>query len=84
MSSGTDPNLPKSKPPRRDWGTLERPTALLTARHVADLCGVSTETVLRWTRAGRVPAIKLPSGQIRYRREAVQEWLNERAFGTAA
>jgi predicted DNA-binding transcriptional regulator AlpA len=27
-------------------------TRLLTAREVAELVGVSTETVLRWTRAG--------------------------------
>jgi excisionase family DNA binding protein len=72
----------KSAAPR--FGHLRPADSLLTARHVADLCGVSTETVLRWTRAGKVPAIKLPSGQIRYRGEAVQEWLNERAFGTAA
>ena len=40
---------------------------LLTARQVAELLGVSAETVLRWTRRGELPAIRLPSGAIRYR-----------------
>ncbi|MBA2637970.1 MAG: helix-turn-helix domain-containing protein [Solirubrobacterales bacterium] len=31
---------------------------LLTAREVADLLGVSSETVLRWTRRGDLPAIR--------------------------
>ena len=34
---------------------------LLTAREVAEQLGVSAETVLRWTRAGKLPAIELPS-----------------------
>ena len=34
---------------------------LLTARELADRLGVSTGALLRWTRAGQVPAVKLPS-----------------------
>jgi excisionase family DNA binding protein len=56
---------------------------LLTARVVADLLGVSTATVLRWTRAGDLPAIRLPSGQIRYRQDQLDEWIGERATGAA-
>ena len=41
---------------------------LLTAREVAEQLGVSTETVLRWTRRGELPAIRLPGGAIRFRR----------------
>jgi excisionase family DNA binding protein len=52
---------------------------LLTARAVADLLGVSCETVLRWTRRGDLPAIKLPGGAIRYRNDELDEWLIERA-----
>ena len=52
---------------------------LLTAREVADLLGVSTETVLRWTRRGDLPAIRLPGGAIRYREEVIDGWLSERA-----
>ena len=40
---------------------------LRTAREVAEQLGVWTETVLRWTRRGTLPAIRLPGGAIRYR-----------------
>ncbi len=52
---------------------------LLTARHVADLLDVSPATVLRWTRAGDLPAVRLPSGQIRYRPDELEGWLGDRA-----
>jgi excisionase family DNA binding protein len=56
-------------------------SALLTAREVADLLGVSTETVLRWTRAGKLPAIRLPGGAIRYQRDELDQWLAAHATG---
>ena len=56
---------------------------LLTARAVADLFGVSAETVLRWTRRGELPAIKLPGGAIRYREDEIEEWLRLRATSPA-
>ena len=58
--------------------------ALLTAREVAELLGVSAETTLRWTRAGKLPAIRLPSGAIRYREADIDEWLAARATGRSA
>ncbi len=42
---------------------------LLTARTVADLLGVSTETVLRWSRCGSLPSLCLPGGAIRFRQD---------------
>lgn len=54
-------------------------STLLTARAVADLVGVSTETVLRWTRRGELPAIRLPGGAIRYREDELEDWLQKRA-----
>ena len=51
---------------------------LLTARQVAELLGVSAETVLRWTRRGELPAIRLPSGAIRYRPDGLDRWLLDR------
>jgi excisionase family DNA binding protein len=57
--------------------TLSRP--LLTARQVADLLGVSSETILRWTRRGELPAIRLPGGALRYRADALEQWLGEHA-----
>jgi excisionase family DNA binding protein len=55
------------------------PGSLLTARDVAGLLGVSTETVLRWVRAGKLPAIRLPSGAIRFGGDQLDAWLIERA-----
>jgi excisionase family DNA binding protein len=53
-------------------------TGLLTAREVADLIGVHAETVLRWTRRGELPAIRLPGGAIRYREADLEAWLAAR------
>ncbi len=53
---------------------------LLTARELADRLGVSAGALLRWTRAGQVPAVKLPSGAIRYIPEKIDEWLVELAM----
>lgn len=55
---------------------------LLTAREVAGMLGVSPETVLRWTRAGKLPAIRLPGGAIRYREADLDEWLTGRRLQT--
>ena len=52
---------------------------LLTARAVAERLGVSADTVLRWTRRGELPAIKLPGGAVRYRENDLEAWLEERA-----
>jgi predicted DNA-binding transcriptional regulator AlpA len=55
---------------------------LLTAREFAAQLGVSTGALLRWTRAGNVPpAVKLPSGAIRYRPELIEPWLDGLAMG---
>jgi excisionase family DNA binding protein len=52
---------------------------LLTAREVAERLGVSPETVLRWTRRGELPAVRLPGGAIRYRPDELDAWLEARA-----
>lgn len=52
---------------------------LLTARAVAERLDLSPETVLRWVRRGDLPAIRLPSGAIRFREDDVEAWLEERA-----
>jgi excisionase family DNA binding protein len=56
---------------------------LLTARAVADLLDVTPATVLRWTRAGELPAVRLPSGQVRYREDELDDWLSLRATSPA-
>ena len=52
---------------------------LLKTREVADQLGVSTETVLRWTRRGDLPALRLPGGAIRYRPDELEAWLEARS-----
>jgi excisionase family DNA binding protein len=53
---------------------------LLTARELADELGVSTGALLRWTRAGKVPAVKLPSGAVRYVPDQIDDWLTHRSL----
>jgi excisionase family DNA binding protein len=52
---------------------------LLTARELAERLGVSTETVLRWARRGRLPAVYLSSRAIRFREADIDAWLEQRA-----
>lgn len=52
-------------------------TRLLTAREVAEHLGVSPDVLLRWVRASKIPAVKLPGGGIRFREEDLEEWLEE-------
>jgi excisionase family DNA binding protein len=56
---------------------------LLTARAVAAMLDVSPSTVLRWTRAGDLPAVRLPSGQIRYRAVELEKWLAGRSVSAS-
>jgi excisionase family DNA binding protein len=53
---------------------------LVTARELAEQLGISTGALLRWTRAGQVPAVKLPGGAVRYRPEAIDAWVADRSF----
>lgn len=52
---------------------------LLTAHVVADRLGLSTETVLRWARAGDLPAIHLSNRAIRFPEDQLEAWLQDRA-----
>lgn len=54
---------------------------LLTARELADVLGVVPETVLRWKRRGDLPAVHLPGGAVRFRRDEFDAWLERRATG---
>ncbi len=56
---------------------------LITAREVAELIGVSTETILRWTRRGELTTIRLPGGALRYRQTDIEAWLDDRATSPA-
>jgi excisionase family DNA binding protein len=59
---------------------------LLTAREVAELLNVSTETVLRWARRGDLPAVRMPGttrGRLRFRPDDVDAWIDAHATGAA-
>jgi excisionase family DNA binding protein len=47
--------------------------SLLTTKEVAALLRVSQATVARWVRLDQLPAIRLPSGQLRIRRQDVDQ-----------
>jgi excisionase family DNA binding protein len=64
------------------WSVLEEAAVtmgLLTARHVAEHLGLTSETILAWVRDGKLPAFRLPSGQIRFREEDLKMWLEQRS-----
>ena len=44
----------------------------LTASQVAERFLVSEETAREWAQSGKVPAMKLPGGQYRFRREDIE------------
>lgn len=48
---------------------------LLTAEDVAKRLNVHTETVRRWTRDGKLPAVRLPNRAVRFRSEDVEALL---------
>jgi len=51
---------------------------LLTGRQVADLLNVSQKTVLRWALEGELPSIRLSNRAIRFREQAIDDWLEQR------
>jgi excisionase family DNA binding protein len=53
---------------------------LITARELAAQLGISSGALLRWTRAGKVPAVRLPSGAVRYVPAQIDQWLAERSM----
>ena len=57
---------------------------LLTIAEVIDELVVARATFYRWRQLGIGPrSIKLPNGQIRVRRSALEEWVREHEDGAA-
>jgi excisionase family DNA binding protein len=48
---------------------------LLTAREVAELVGLSTESVLRRWRAGEIPGYRIASNVLRFDPAEIDAWL---------
>lgn len=61
----------------------ERATELLTVRQVLDeLGGISRRTFYRWRQLRTAPrCIRLPNGELRVRRDVLNDWLEERREG---
>ncbi|MET8495590.1 helix-turn-helix domain-containing protein [Streptomyces cellulosae] len=59
---------------------------LLTVRQVLDeLGGISRRTFYRWRELRLAPTcIRLPNGELRVRRDVLDDWLEERAEGAAS
>lgn len=52
---------------------------LLTASEAASLLAVSTDTIRRWAREGRIKVVVLPSGQQRYSRAELSSYATYRS-----
>ena len=48
---------------------------LLTRKDIAEIFQVSPLTVIRWEQSGKLPAIRLGAGSVRYRRADVENFL---------
>lgn len=63
---------------------LTRPRTLLTEKEAAEMLGVHIETMRKWRKehpAPRIPFIQLEGGDVRYRAEAIESYLNSRERG---
>jgi excisionase family DNA binding protein len=54
---------------------------LLTSAEVASLFGVDRRTVVLWAKRGRIPALRTPGGQHRFRAEEIRGLLEEHEGG---
>ena len=52
------------------------PERLMTPAEVAAMFGVNAKTPIRWANAGKLPSIKTPGGQNRFRESDVRAFLN--------
>jgi excisionase family DNA binding protein len=55
---------------------------MLKGRDVAERINLSRETVLRWTRDGKLPGHRFASGAIRYDEAEVEAWIASQAIST--
>ena len=73
---------PKTKPtePAQTQAAADRePAGLITAKEVAELCGLSDKTVYRLASEGRIPYVKIQSN-LRFNRRAIERWLHSKSF----
>ncbi len=59
-----------TKPP----STIDNQDGLMTVREVAILLRLSEKTIYKWTKSGKIPAMKI--GYVwRFERQVVDEWM---------
>jgi len=66
------------RPEKLFTGAKAMPTvteALMTRKQVAALFGVSTITIIRLQESGKLPAVRIGAGSIRYRRSDVEQFI---------
>jgi excisionase family DNA binding protein len=69
--------------PHRPDGTGDLPE-LLTVAEVAAIMRLSTNTIGRWARDGKIPSITLPSGMYRFHRADIDAILRGETPASAA
>lgn len=57
---------------------------LLTSAEVATLFGVDRRTVVLWAKRGRIPALRTPGGQHRFRADEIRGLLERHEGGDGA
>lgn len=71
----------EKKPPQTSYQHGLEPAGLerlFDVHEVAEQCKVSTKSLHRWAREGRIPAVKF--GRLwRFRKSAIDDYLNSRA-----
>ena len=65
-------------------GPDEHDDDLLTSAEVATLFGVDRRTVVLWAKRGRIPALRTPGGQHRFRAEEIRGLLERHDGGNDA
>ena len=63
--------------------TLEARDKLMSLTDVSEMLGIPVHTLIRWRYKGHGPAGYRVGRHVRYRREAVEAWLEQRADGVA-
>ena len=65
-------------------GTEGHDDDLLTSAEVATLFGVDRRTVVLWAKRGRIPALRTPGGQHRFRADEIRGLLEQHEGGNDA
>jgi predicted DNA-binding transcriptional regulator AlpA len=50
---------------------------LLTRKQIAGLFQISTQTIIRWENVGKLPALRLGAGSVRYLRSDVEKLIQD-------